>query len=180
MTNKELLDKYPWLTPFNSFSGKLITDCAGPDGEEGYWPGDPTAHPDYDYEYTLLDNLADGWRKAFGAQICEDIDSIVKSWPEEQQKNFRIVDIKEKWGHLCVYTNSTDEEVEKIISKYVLISKFTCIHCGRPARWVIRGWYMPVCDRCAREAYNNNTWKADFKFKDEYMDIDEYYKTRTE
>ncbi len=34
---------------------------------------------------------------------------------------------------------------------------------------------MPVCDKCAREEYNN-TWKADFKFEDEYIDIDKYYR----
>ena len=50
--NKELLAKYPWLTPSNRWSGKWITDCMGDDGEEGYWPGEPLRHPDYDYTYT--------------------------------------------------------------------------------------------------------------------------------
>lgn len=180
MTNKELIERYPWLTPFNRFSGKLITDCAGPDGEEGYWPGNPTAHPDYDYDFTELDNLADGWRKAFGERMCEEIDGIVKSWPEERRKNFRIMDIKEKWGHLCIYTNYIDSDINKIISKYSLISEFTCIHCGEPAHWITRGWYMPICDKCAREAYDNKKSKVSFKFEDEYIDIDEYYKMRTE
>lgn len=176
MTNKELIEKYPWLTPFNRFSGKLITDCAGQNGEEGYWPGNPTAHPDYDYDFTELDSLADGWRKAFGEQMCEEIDRVVKSWPEEQRKNFRIMGIKEKWGHLCIYTNYVDSDINKIISKYSLISEFTCIHCGEPAHWITRGWYMPICDKCAREAYDNKKSKVDFKFEDEYIDIDEYYK----
>jgi hypothetical protein len=39
---------------------------------------------------------------------------------------------------------------------------------------------MPVCDKCAREAYDNNTWKPDFKFEDEYIDIDEYYRRQYE
>ena len=89
MTNKELLDKYPWLTPSNRFSGKLITDCAGPDGETGYWPGAPDEHPDYNYEYTELDNMPKGWRAAFGMDMCEELNDEILTWPEEAQKDFR-------------------------------------------------------------------------------------------
>lgn len=32
----------------------------------GYWPGEPEAIPEYDYEYTELDSMPEGWRIAFG------------------------------------------------------------------------------------------------------------------
>lgn len=120
--------------------------------------------------------MPNGWRKTFGEKMCEEINDELMIWPQEDREKFRVIDIKEKWAHLCFYTNFTSSHLNQIIGKYSLISRLTCIHYGGPARWITRGWYMPVCDECAQEAYDNNTWKPDFKFEDEYMDIDEYYK----
>ena len=120
--------------------------------------------------------MPSGWRKAFGEKMCEEINDELMTWPQEDREKFRITDIKEKWAHLCFYTNLISHHLVQITDKYSLISRLTCIHCGGPARWITRGWYMPVCDKCAREAYDNNMWKADFKFEDEYVDIDEFYR----
>lgn len=110
--NKDLLEKYPWLTPFNNWSGKKITDCIRPNGEEGFWPGDPEKHPDYDYEYTLLDNMPDGWRIAFGDQMCEEIDRELRRF--DYQDKYRIVQIKEKYGSLRWYDNGTPFKLSDI------------------------------------------------------------------
>lgn len=171
MTNKELLDKYPWLTPSNRFSGKLITDCAGPDGETGYWPGSPNEHPDYNYEYTELDNMPDGWRTAFGMDMCEELNNEISTWEPKDQNNFRILDIKEKWASLRFYTNFGSENLFKIISKYELISKYTCIQCGEEAQWIARGWYEPLCTQCARKQIQN----VDYDWREEFIDIDKFY-----
>lgn len=175
MTNKELIEKYPWLTPSNRWSGKWITDCAGSDGEEGYWPGDPEIHPDYDYDYTELDDMPEGWRIAFGEQMCEEINQELLTWSDEARENFRITQIKEKYGSLRFYTNYTSENLHKIINKYEDKSRRICIRCGKPARWMTRGWISPWCDECARSDYENNTWKHEFNFEDEYVDINNYY-----
>lgn len=44
--NKQLVEKYPFLLPRNRWTGKV--------------------QEDYDYSYTELDGMPDGWRKAFG------------------------------------------------------------------------------------------------------------------
>ena len=67
--NRKLCEKYPFLIPRNRWSGMRITEAQ--DG--GYWPGNPEAIPEYDYEYTELDSMPEGWRKAFGIQMCEEI-----------------------------------------------------------------------------------------------------------
>ena len=146
--NKELLAKYPWLTPSNRWSGKLITDCMGEDGEEGYWPGEPLKHPDYDYTYTELDGMPDGWRKAFGEQMCEEINKEWLSWDKKMQEHFRITQIKEKYGGLRFYTNFTTENLDKIIAKYEDLSEKICIECGTPAVWIYTSWITPYCDNC--------------------------------
>lgn len=178
MTNKELIEKYPWLTPSNRWSGKWITDCAGPDGEEGYWPGNPEEHPDYNYDYTELDNMPEGWRRAFGEEMCEEINTELMTWPQENREKFRILDIKEKWAELRFYTNFSTPRLHEIIGKYTTRSRFICILCGRPARWITRGWYMPFCQNCAEEQMQhiNSSYSAQTDWDAEFIDIDKYYK----
>lgn len=115
--NRELLKKYPWLEPRNDWSGKKITQCAGSDGEEGFWPGDPQKHPEYDYEYTLLDDMPDGWRIAFGDEMVERIhQELVR---HNYVDNYMIVQIKEKFGTLRWYDNGSPRG--KISEEYELL-----------------------------------------------------------
>ena len=56
MNNKKLIEKYPWLQIRNVWTGELVK-------------------PE-DYEFTWLDDLPDGWRKAFGLQMVKELDKI--------------------------------------------------------------------------------------------------------
>ena len=111
--------------------------------------------------------------------MCEEVNNELMTWLQEDRKRFRITDIKEKWAHLCFYTNLISPHLNQIIGKYSLISRFTCIHCGKPARWITRGWYMPYCQECADEQMQhiNNSYSAQTDWGAEFVDIDEYYKT---
>lgn len=155
MTNKELCDLYPWLIPTNRWTGKVVKD--------------------YDYSYTELDSLPDGWRRAFGEQMCKELNDEIKTWSEKEQANFRITQIKEKWGSLRFYTNGESAHFRDIIGKYTTLSRRTCIKCGAPARWISRGWISPWCDDCAHFIYDEAPWFQPSDFEGEYMDINEYY-----
>lgn len=48
-SNQELIERFPFLIPRNRWTGKVPED--------------------YDYSYTELDSMPDGWRKAFGEQM---------------------------------------------------------------------------------------------------------------
>ena len=168
--NKKLIDTYPFLMPYNRWTGN--TDEF------------------FDYSYTELDAMPDGWRKAFGEQMMQEIkDELVRAeaertdTPEERR---RIVDwyrvdapegtpddylhiwkftqIKEKYGTLRVYPNFIFGDVDKIINKYEKISERICIECGEPATKISLGWISPWCDECA----SKNTYER-------YKPIDEYY-----
>lgn len=52
-SNQKLIERFPFLIPRNRWTGKIPED--------------------YDYSYTELDSMPDGWRKTFGEQMCEDI-----------------------------------------------------------------------------------------------------------
>lgn len=140
--NKRLCDTYPFLIPSNPFSGKRINS-----GEKGFWPGSPDEMPEWDYEYTELDNVPDGWRLAFGEQMCAEIKQALVE--EGLLDDYRITQIKEKYGSLRWYSNFSTRKIERIIDKYEELSLRTCIVCGAPATKLSRGWICPYCDKCA-------------------------------
>ena len=133
-----LLMKYPFYRVYNRW--------------KGYFCG---------YAFTELDSLPVGWRKAFGKQMSKDIKKAGKesrkrlghkSWKEMlvwQQ-------IKEKYGELCLYASATDE-IRKVLDKYELLSRGYCINCGKPARYMTRGWIEFYCEDCFIS--NLATWK---------------------
>ena len=118
--------------------------------------------------YTWYDAIPEGWRKAFGLQLCKEIKTALKQTGGNKAiRDFRITDIKEKWGSLSIYTGGAPREVEKIIEKYEYISLRTCIRCGKTAYGLTEGWVSPLCEDCFKKSsyaviipfYNkDNTW----------------------
>ena len=99
--------------------------------------------------YTELDSLDTGWKKAFGIQICKEIkEALIKSGGRRALYQYRIIQIKEKWGYLHWYDNGP-KEVQAVIFKYEKISERTCIICGKPAKWITpyEVWRLPYCDK---------------------------------
>lgn len=140
--NRALCERFPFLIPSNRWSGKRITEAA--DG--GFWPGAPEKIPEYDYEYTELDAMPDGWRKAFGEQMCQEImDELVA---HDMVDRYRIMQVKEKYGSCRWYDNGFTQHGYEIIRKYEWLSAKTCIVCGKPATRRTRGWICPYCDEC--------------------------------
>lgn len=76
--NKALLEKYPILRQRNVYTGEPI---------------------DNNDEYTYLDAMPQGWAKAFGIPMFEDIQNEVNTWSKEEQEHFFFTDIKEKFGN---------------------------------------------------------------------------------
>lgn len=146
--NRKLCERYPFLIPSNRWSGMRITEAEG----GGYWPGDPEEIPEYNYEFTELDDMPDGWRIAFGEQMCEELkQELLKSGGEKALNDYRIVQIKEKYGYLRWYDNGcTERWCREILPKYEALSERTCIRCGKPATLISTGWISPWCDECAK------------------------------
>lgn len=131
MENKRLCKRYPFLQLRNPWTDKII--------KSGY--------------YTNLDEMPNGWRKAFGIQMCEEIREVLIKG--NYLYDYRIAQIKEKFGALRWYDegapNSIYRELQDIIYKYEEISERTCILCGWPATKISFGWVSPFCDECAEK-----------------------------
>lgn len=108
--------------------------------------------------YTELDAMPKGWRKCFGISICKEIKASLKR--HNCLKEYRITQIKEKFGGLRWYNAAAPEEVYKIIQKYEYISEKTCIVCGRPATKISTGYISPYCDDCYQQYYKDKPYSV--------------------
>lgn len=142
--NKELCEKYPILIPHNRLTGKIRND--------------------YDYEYTELDALDNGWLKAFGMKFVEELQDAINLLSSDLRDKIHILQIKEKFGYLHVYMSHYTPEIREVINKYEQLSKYTCVSCGKKATKISRGWICPWCDECSEMLH------------DDLIDINEFYK----
>lgn len=131
LNNWILVGKYPFLLPT-------------------YWDRDSMQYKvdeDYNYKYTELDAMPDGWRKAFGEMMCEEIyNALVECGG---LNDYRIEQIKEKFGQLRWYGYPSYKEVSEIIDKYSVLSENICIVCGKPDVPITNnGWLSPFCKKC--------------------------------
>ena len=111
-------------------------------------------------------SIPDGWRKAFGKTMCEEIRKELKH--SGFLHKYQITDVKEKYGKLTIYDDGAPEEIHDILLKYEYISARTCIVCGRLAKYRTDGWVEPYCEECIK---NVNTRNKPYEF---YKDIDWY------
>lgn len=100
-------------------------------------------------------SIPDGWRKSVVPKLVDELVDVLGSHVDD----FVISDCKEKFGELRVYwyyenqINDDDllyDKIEKIIGKYELISRKTCVKCGRLATTQSRGWILPFCPGCIK------------------------------
>lgn len=158
LKNWILVNKYPFLIP-------------------KYWNRDSMTYEvdkDYDYTLTELDEMPDGWRKAFGEMICEEIkEELIK---HNCLDEYLITQIKEKFGQLRWYDNGTPIgcNVSQIIDKYSVLSENICIICGKPDVPITKnGWISPYCKKCFTTP--NDWYKKEFPNK-----VDEWIKNHLE
>lgn len=99
----------------------------------------------YHYEETWLDGIPDTWRKNFGIALCKELrDEIKKSG----LKDYKIRQVKEKFGELCWYDEGGNKATNNIINKYEQRSREICAICGQPATKTTQSWITYVCDKC--------------------------------
>ena len=132
--NRKLCERYPFL--------KYHTQLGGEDLQG------------YDYDFTYLDDMPPGWKKAFGIQMCEELRDILIEG--NYLDEYQVFQVKEKYGRLCWYDNGVPESIwdkyHDWLDKYEDLSKKTCIICGKFGVMRNSVWISPWCDEC----YNEN------------------------
>jgi hypothetical protein len=87
-----------------------------------------------------------GWKDIVLSYLPK-ISKIVK---ENNIDDFRIVQIKEKFGSLRIYTmGNSNEDIKNLISEMEEKCSYTCEKCGSK-EGILRtnGWVRVICDEC--------------------------------
>jgi len=141
--NKELVKRYPFLLPRNVWTDKVPED--------------------YDYSYTLFDEVPDMWRKKFGKQMLEELRDILVEG--NYLKKYRFMQIKEKYGTLRMYSNSIPNSIwdkyQAWEAKYEALSGAVCFFCGADSEGFTSGWILPACKECLAKPYNERKVMSD-------------------
>ena len=161
MTNEQLLNRYPFLIPRNSFTGKIV------DG--------------FDYTYNEMEaNIPAGWWKRWGELWCEDLLNFCKQ-NNYDPNEVMLLQVKEKFGGLRVYHNGLPEGWTEHEYAWEYISQHTCIECGEfPVPLRDDGWICPYCDKCFKKNHNNASkeeierWTCESDKMQEYITIMTY------
>ena len=133
LRNKKLVKKYYFLKP-----------------TPWYKPKRNRRLPKYDYSYIEWYGWPQGWNVAFADMFLEELGAEIK---RIGQKNFRIDQIKEKFGEARCYTSGTSDKANQIINKYEYISTNICWDCGKPdVPMIDDGWMHPICLECYKKA----------------------------
>lgn len=134
--NKALYEKYgQWVLLRNVWTGKIDWD-------------DPEV-----FDYSVYDELPNGWAKAFGMEMIDELGQAIDKKPGLRDTYF-TEQIKEKFGALRWYDNGTTKEMQDIIGKYEHLSQNICISCGRPDVGTTRGWITPQCEKCYGDSFH--------------------------
>lgn len=93
-------------------------------------------------------NLPRGWRVLY-ITMCQYISDAAKERGYNFE-NFFVLDVKEKYGEMRVYTAYPKEAsfIGEIIDKFSYMSNFICAQCGKIAKYDTTGWTLPICKDC--------------------------------
>jgi len=75
-------------------------------------------------------------------------------WDIDHNKHGQIeaVQVKEKYGTLRFYTDSSDDKQEGLISFAEYLSGYVCEHCGSTEEVTqTKGWIVTLCKPCLKE-----------------------------
>lgn len=130
------------------------------------WDGKPLKN----YDYSWIEwGWMPGWDRAFGKLYMDELGAAIK---ECGQKDFQILQIKEKYGQARLYCNGTTQKVHDIIRKYEFISEHICCECGVEAPMVGTSWIYPQCYKCFAKHYHRYDVSEEELYQ-KYLDLAE-------
>ena len=84
-----------------------------------------------------LTSVGKGWAPLIN-RVFDKLETIKGS--------IKIVQVKEKWGGLRIYTDYSNKELDKVIYDAEKESLEICEVCGKPGKLRGKTWYYTSCD----------------------------------
>lgn len=148
MTNKEIIERYPFYAPIDLYA-RIIP---------------PEVHK---YEYTLLDDVPEGWHDLMLILGEELRNELIKY---DFLNEFRIVQAKEKFGQLRLYHDGipSGSNINNIIDNYSALSENICMSCGKPdSPQFARGWISCYCKDCYCKVNSPEKWDEEYNLSEQ-------------
>ena len=87
-----------------------------------------------------LTSVGSGWASLINT-VFDTLENIIG--------NVKIIQVKEKFGGLRIYTDVLNEELDTVIQKVGYDSFTICEECGALGKLRGGGWYRTLCDEHA-------------------------------
>src|SRR6266498_2418701 len=86
-----------------------------------------------------------GWRPIL-ERLLARLEAVITAQPVDERDRFRILQVKEKFGRLTVYTADSTPDMDAAIQAAADESVGTCEVCGAPGELKERNfWWAPRC-----------------------------------
>lgn len=86
-----------------------------------------------------LESVGKGW-----ASLINEVFDVY----ENIKGTIKIVQVKEKWGGLRIYTDYSNSTLDEVIRKVEGLSVTICEDCGNAGKIIGTGWYRTLCTNC--------------------------------
>lgn len=104
-------------------------------------------------------DVPNGWKKTFFKKLLFE---LIWYLLIHNIRDYRIYQVKEKFGGLRWYDNDLDIN-QKIILPYADESYFRCVDCGALTPYKTTGWIVPMCGSCATKYNKIVKYDSDFE-----------------
>ncbi len=104
---------------------------------------------DFDPRVSLMGfgfEVGKGWRDIIVSYLPR-LSKTVK----ENNLNYRILQVKEKFGSLSIYSDGYYDQTDFIIDQIEEDCSKNCEKCGNPGTFKADGWYRVTCSECEKE-----------------------------
>jgi hypothetical protein len=88
-----------------------------------------------------LTSVGEGWAPLVN-RVFDKMETI--------KGNIKIIQVKEKYGGLRIYTDYSNKELDKVINDVEKESLTICEVCGEPGTIRGKSWYYTACDNHAK------------------------------
>ena len=98
------------------------------------------------YEYCKYFECGDGWLKIL-IELSAGLIRII----DETGCSCRASQVKEKYGTLRYYMDTSLDEIDDLIRDAEYLSSKTCEKCGEPGEARGERWVSTLCDKCVKK-----------------------------
>jgi hypothetical protein len=92
----------------------------------------------------------DGWFNLIRS-LCEELEPLVAEVERTTKKQFKVIEVKQKFGSLRFYVDNANDAIRECIEVAQQQSSGICELCGRAGRLRQGDWLRVQCDEHAEE-----------------------------